>query len=249
MDKTSDQLMRTIEELSLNAWPSLQQILYDGWILRFADGYTKRANSVNPIYLGTQNVNQKIQYCQQIYLNKNLKPIFRVTPLAHPENLDEILATAGFEKRDVTSVQIRDLASLPTPTTNSVKIWTDVSQEWLDHFVHMSEIPLVEWDSLIGILLNIASQKCFAVLLNDDQVVSCGLGVLERQYVGLFEIVTAKDKRGRGFARELIFHILNWAKNQDATTAYLQVVMTNTAALNLYTQLGFEEIYQYFYRM
>ncbi|MDR2374804.1 MAG: hypothetical protein LBD96_00015 [Treponema sp.] len=39
-----------IEELSMNAWLSLQTLVYDGWIIRLANGYTKRANSVNPIY-------------------------------------------------------------------------------------------------------------------------------------------------------------------------------------------------------
>ena len=34
-----------IEELTLNAWPSLRSLLFDGWVLNFADGYTRRAYS------------------------------------------------------------------------------------------------------------------------------------------------------------------------------------------------------------
>ena len=41
-----------IEEVALNAWPSMQHMLYDGWLLRFSNGYTKRANSVNILYAG-----------------------------------------------------------------------------------------------------------------------------------------------------------------------------------------------------
>jgi len=37
---------RLIEELTLNAWPPLETLLFDGWILSFSDGYTRRANSV-----------------------------------------------------------------------------------------------------------------------------------------------------------------------------------------------------------
>ncbi len=249
MDKTSYELIRTIEEISLNAWPSLQQILYDGWILRFAKGHTKRANSVNSIYAGTQNVHEKIKRCEQIYLNKNLTPVFRITPIAYPENLDELLADAGFEKKDVSSVQVKDLVSFQPQTTSSAIIWTEFSQEWLDNFVHLIELPPQDWETLRTMLDNIASETCFAVLLKENQVVSCGLGVLERQYVGLFEIITAKDKRGKGFARELILNILDWAKKKGATKAYLQVVMNNEPALNLYSKLGFKEIYQYFYRI
>jgi len=53
--KTHDTI-RSVEERSLNAWPSLHQMLYDGWVLRFSNGYTRRANSVSPIYRGRRGV-------------------------------------------------------------------------------------------------------------------------------------------------------------------------------------------------
>jgi hypothetical protein len=59
-----------IEELTLNHWPSLQTLLYDGWVLRFAEGHTKRANSVNPIYTFKQPVDEKITQCEQLYSNQ-----------------------------------------------------------------------------------------------------------------------------------------------------------------------------------
>jgi hypothetical protein len=30
-------LKQRIEEVSLNSWPALQQILFDGWVLRFSE--------------------------------------------------------------------------------------------------------------------------------------------------------------------------------------------------------------------
>ena len=50
------------EELSLNAWPSLQTQFYDGWILRYTNGYsyTSRANSVNLLYPSVLNVSEKL---------------------------------------------------------------------------------------------------------------------------------------------------------------------------------------------
>ena len=47
------------EELSMNAHPSIKTQLFDGWVLRFADGYTNRANSVNPLYPSEMAIEEK----------------------------------------------------------------------------------------------------------------------------------------------------------------------------------------------
>ena len=54
------------EELSLNAWPSLQTQFYDGWVLLYTNGYsyTSRANSVNLLYPSTLDVYEKIAECE-----------------------------------------------------------------------------------------------------------------------------------------------------------------------------------------
>ena len=249
MSEKSQTLIQTLEEISLNAWPPLQQMLYDGWILRFANGYTKRANSVNSVYPGTKNVYEKIERCERIYIENQLTPIFRITPLTHPQNLDEILANAGYIKKDISSIQVLDLELFQPQITDNVRLWTDFSQEWLDNFVQFSRVPVESQDTLADILRNIASKKCFVSILYDDKPLSCGLGVLENQYIGLFEIVTAKSERNKGFGKALILNILSWAKQNGAKKAYLQVVMHNEAALNIYSKLGFREVYQYFYRI
>ena len=41
--------IKTIEDLSLNAWPSHQIQIYDGWLLRFSYFYTHRTNCIEQI--------------------------------------------------------------------------------------------------------------------------------------------------------------------------------------------------------
>ncbi|MEA3309760.1 MAG: hypothetical protein U9Q70_09655 [Chloroflexota bacterium] len=80
-------LERRIEEVSLNSWPALQQILFDGWVLRFSEGYTKRANSVNPLFASSLDVEVKIDTCERLYAERGLPTVFRLTPFSSPAGL------------------------------------------------------------------------------------------------------------------------------------------------------------------
>lgn len=98
-------------------------------------------------------------------------------------------------------------------------------------------------------LSNIVTRKCFISLYYNEEVIACGLGIIEREYIGLYDIVTASQYRNQGFAEQLILHLLKWGKDKGAKYSYLAVLLNNEPALRLYSKIGFSEIYRYWYRV
>ncbi|MBN1887451.1 MAG: GNAT family N-acetyltransferase [Thermoflexales bacterium] len=239
---------RHIEELTLNAWPALQTVLYDGWILRFANGYTRRANSVNPLLFSTLDVEEKIASCEQLYRRRGLNVVFKMTPSNCPENLDDILARRGYQQDALTSLQTLALGDLDG-SAGACTLTETPSADWLDASCRLSETDGQRAATLRQILGNLVPRAGFASLCHDGRVIACGLSVVQDGFVGLFDIVTDAGFRNRGFGQQLVHELLAWAKAQGAHTAYLQVMLNNPPALRLYAKLGFQEIYQYWYRV
>lgn len=246
MDKNS---ITNIEELSLNVWPSLQTLFYDGWVMRFAGGYTKRANSVNPVYSSSIDVGEKIRLCEWFYQEKNLPVVFKMTSSVYPADLDETLQAQGYRVDSPTSVHTVDLSALDLPVDAGVEIQPALSEAWLENFCRMSTVPASNRIILQQILTNIIPPRCFVSLQANDRIIACGLGVLQSGYIGLFDIVTDHDFRNRGYGRQLVTSILAWGRQNGAQTAYLQVMLRNLAALGLYSRIGFTEQYRYWYRI
>jgi ribosomal protein S18 acetylase RimI-like enzyme len=240
-------LVRQIEELSMNALPALQTVLYDGWILRFANGYSRRANSINPLYQGAHNIEEKITACEGLFQAKKQKVVFKLTPSPCPANLDEVLASKGYVEEGRTSVQLTDLTRVPEPS-HAAQISDSLTSEWFDNYCKMNQVEDRYRHTLEQMLPNITGKIAFTSLVRDGKVVACGLGVLEGFYVGIYDIVTDPSWRNQGLGHALVLNILSWAEHNGAQTAYLQVVATNEPALRLYSKLGFREAYQYWYR-
>ncbi len=240
---------KIIEELSLNNWQPLSTLLYDGWVLRFSNGYTKRANSINPIYYSTYDLNQKIEECEKIYSNNNLRTTFKITPFVKPENLDDILEEKAYSLIDGTSVQTMDLAGIIEPTLHSIKLDANINDEWINNFCRLNNVEEKNKDTMVQMLSNIATQKCFISLYYQGNVRACGLGVIEREYVGLYDIVTDINFRNRGFGEQLILNLLKWGKENGAKYSYLSVLLNNGPALRLYSKIGYSETYKYWYRV
>lgn len=240
--------IRQIEELSINAWASLQTLVYDGWLIRFSNGYTKRANSVNPLYASTEDIEDKIYYCESLFRARNLKTVFKMTDSVFPDSLDVVLEERGYMTIDHTSVQLLSLSELRKPSIHSVELDERLTDAWLNQFCTLNNQDANK-TTMKQMLSLIVPQTCFISLLDHDDVVACGLGVLERGYLGVFDIVTDARYRNQGYGEQLMLNLLKWGIENGAEHAYLQVMLNNAPALRLYAKLGFQEMYRYWYRV
>ncbi|NHZ71849.1 MAG: GNAT family N-acetyltransferase [Aquificales bacterium] len=240
-----------LEELAMNAWPALQTVLYDGWIMRFAKGYTKRANSVTPLYPGSLPVAEKIDACERLFRQQNLRPTFRLTGATETGELDKALVERGYQRIDTTSVQTAALDTIAAAQSERAYLLPDYSgmESWLQSFHEFSGEYRSDDETHKQMLANIRGETGYMVLMVEGEVVACGLGVVERGYLGIFDVVTAVSHRNKGYGTELMHSLLAWGKDYHADFAYLQVMTNNPPALNLYSKLGFTEQYQYWYRV
>ena len=244
--------IRRIEELSLNAWPALRQMSLDGWLLRFADGCTRRCNSVQPLYPGTMDIRRKIQACADHYARQNLPLIFKMTDAVEPADLNAILERAGFASTARTSVQVCGLDGLPSGDPRAITCHDHPTSQWIDFTRFDYADPPIPVESqkrvLKAIVSSIVPAANFGAVIEDDEIRAAGLAICEGSWVGLFDIATAPEHRRRGYARRLVNGVLDWGRVHGATNAYLQVILDNAPALRMYESLGFREQYQYWYR-
>jgi len=242
-------MIRLIEELSMSAWPALQTHLYDGWVLRLSNGYTKRANSVNLLYDAKIDINTKIKYCEGFYAQVGLPVVFKITSDQNAFAVDERLQELGYIKTDETSVQTLNLSTVKSENHLKSDVNIHLTQEWLDGYIKSSKIEKAIYkDTLKLMLSNIVGKCIFATHRIDGKAVGYGYGVMDNGYVGIFDIYVEESFRGNGYGKAVMETLIYSAKQLGANKAYLQVVLGNSAAENLYSKLGFKEKYRYWYR-
>jgi GNAT superfamily N-acetyltransferase len=241
-----------IELAALNAWPALEEIDLDGWRVRFANGYTKRANSVTPLRMSAGSLELKVDRCEALFREHNLPPTFRLLSHSDPDHLDTILEARGYAKLDPTRVQHLDLESEAGSTHTGVPAgledWNDHLDDWLLTFHDLAGESRPLDPTHQQLLEAIVGDRFPAVRRVGERVVACGLGVREDDLVGLFDCVTAASERRRGHATRLVKGILDWGRRHGGRHAYLQVVTANEPACRLYATLGFRDVYTYWYR-
>jgi GNAT superfamily N-acetyltransferase len=238
-------LARRVETASLNAWPATTQLLVDGWLLRFARGFTRRANSVVALYPGTTALTDKVRFCENLYARERLQTIFRITTLDAHGELDPLLAARGYRAVDATDVLCIDLNS----TTAPGPLQQLPLQDWLEVYAALTDLP-ARASLLHGtILRSIPLPCCHAILGDPTDPFACGLAVLEHDLLGLFDVVTRADVRRGGHGAALVSGLLEWGRRAGARLGYLQMVGNNVAAAGLYRKLGFRPLYGYWYRI
>jgi ribosomal-protein-alanine N-acetyltransferase len=58
----------------------------------------------------------------------------------------------------------------------------------------------------------------------------------------LLNLCVRPELQGRGLSRRMLDHLLEWARSEQVNTVFLEVRVSNTRAVQLYTSAGFCEV-------
>src|SRR3569623_631317 len=243
---------RRIEEASLRAWPAFTDSDFDGWRLRFADGYTRRANSITPFGPSRRELDDKIATCERLYAARGLPPIFRLTPYAPPD-IDGRLAARGYGLGERGEVRARPLTDIPPapprpPLAKLVRVAAVGLERWLDVFTALSGAAEATQAAHSRVLASVPGVRRLLVLEADERPAACGMSVFDGGLLGLFDLVTAADSRGRGFGGEILRRAQRWGQRAGDSEADLQVLDRNAVAVRLNERASFTTVYRYHYR-
>lgn len=237
-----------VERAGLKAWPGID-VAYDGqWVLRAAQGYTKRANSVQSLDVTDEaNAPQRVAASRAWFEVRGLQPVFRVTPLAGPA-IVTALDEAGWKTIDASHLFAMELGSvLPDPRAEIYPLldktflsiaqrlqgYTDERLASMRALLAMIEVPAV------GVVLYSETGAPVASALFDiaDGIVITG------------NVVTDVAQRRKGYGAAMMRTGLSWAHENGATVAALNVAADNPGGQALYRSLGYQRQYDYAYRV
>jgi GNAT superfamily N-acetyltransferase len=235
-----------LEYAGFRAWPALNQQEVDGFVLRSSQGFTKRANSANLVRPLMSCHKELVGRCEKHFFDQSLPSIFRIPSFIESAGLDEYLDQNSYQAKDRSLVLHRKIESFYfTPCELAVKNGVD----WISSDSGISGINATSQKLHLDMLARIEDETLMAVLVEDGVEIACGLGVLNGGLFGLFDIGTLSAKRNQGYGTRLLNGMLSWAVLNGATDAYLQVVADNAPAISLYRKLGFQDCYEYWYRI
>jgi len=241
-----DEFLMRLEDAALNAWPAPRQMIIDGWLLRFAEGYTKRANSVNVRYESKLPLQDKIRVCEEVYGRVGSPVIFRLPDPFTSQALLKALDLAGYQTFDPTFVLGQGIGIHAALPEGLREVDMDVG-EWIALRADLTGTSVEHWRIHRQILNVIMPEKVLLGLYAEGEYVACGMGVVEGDLLGYFSIYVGEDFRRRGYGQMTMAGLTNWGLVHGAGYGYLQVEGDNEPALAMYQKMGFDVCYRYVY--
>ena len=240
-------LAERAELAGLNASAPPQQAQIEGWLIRLSPGKAKRSRCINALAAGTLALDDLLARCKSSFDSAGLPLIVRVTPFTQPADLDARLEAKGYVSFDAADVMVLD--QMP-----DVSRETDPLQS-LDATAYAQLIGALRESTAVEIVAQaerVAASPVpyqgFALRDRHGILLACGQIAREGTIAGLYDIFTPAEQRGQGHGQRLCAALLQQARQDGATEAYLQVGSDNEFANRLYAKLGFRFAYRYHYR-
>jgi ribosomal protein S18 acetylase RimI-like enzyme len=234
-----------VEEACLNAWPTLREVLLDGWVLRFSEGLTRRANSANPLGPVSE---VDLRACETLYRRLGLPTIIRVLSLIDP-SVDDLLAKAGYTGEGESCVLYGPIEDIEAARDPDVGLLDEPTPEWFGAMAVLQNHSSDQAATYRRIVGQLAIPAAFAALSDEGGIVALAYGALHNGLLCYESVITDRLRRRQGWGRRIIKALAAWARDQGAVGVCLEVEAHNAAARALYDAIGLKtELYRYHYR-
>lgn len=230
------------EERLVNVWPALQTLMMGPWVLRFARGYSGRANAASAIRAGADLDTDDLDHIATLYRQAGLAPAIRVSPLC-VDALAPRLVAAGWRKVVTSIGMVADATKWPDH--GSVALAAAPSPAWIEGVCAWQDGRKRNGADFAAILNQLRLPATFAAVAVAGAPVGYGMAVCDRGMAEIGSIMIGPDHRGRGLGRAVVETLLAWTVRTGAGRVFLQVEATNAPAIALYRDLGFAEVYRY----
>jgi GNAT superfamily N-acetyltransferase len=243
-------LLRELDALALRAWPALEVRELDGWRLRWSGGVTRRANSVWAGEAGALPLQSRLAPVHDFYASRGHPAQFQLTTPSVPAGLDAELDALGWRRDTPTDVQVAAIDVVASGgATGPVALSQDATGGWFAAWRDLAGLDAGSAVTLSAILSAVTVPTVHALVRDGGRPVAAGRAVLDGEWLGVFNIVTAADARRRGHATAVLRALARWGADGGASRAYLQVDSLNAPARTLYARAGFRTAYGYWYRI
>jgi ribosomal protein S18 acetylase RimI-like enzyme len=226
------------ERLLAATWPAPETAEIGGWLLRYAEGFSRRANSVLALTAPEGGTDAAISAVEAWYGARGARPL---VVLAGPvtKRLDEELATRGWEAEAETVVMTKPLRE--TAYDGEAVVVDAPSEALLEQLGSGTpEIAAAVFGSGEG--------RGYAEIRRGGALAARGRGAIAGDLAAITSIGTLPAFRRQGLGTEVLHALEAWGYAAGARRAALQVESDNGPAIAMYGRLGYAERYRYWYR-
>jgi GNAT superfamily N-acetyltransferase len=248
-----------LERMAAAHWRGTEEEWLGGWLLRAAEGFTGRANSVLPLGDPGTPLDEALAAVTRWYRARGLPPMVvlpipldsQARALSPAQALDHHLSERRWLTRPGPAfVMLADLPlGVPLSSLSAgreAKASPEPDDAWAAryHYRGQAHLPPVARKVLTS-----APQQSFVSIRDGDEVLAIARLSIAGGWAGITAVEVHPDRRRQGLGVAITAAACLEAEQRGLSRVFLQVEVDNGPARALYKRLGFRDSHRYHYRV
>ncbi|HWD04253.1 MAG TPA: GNAT family N-acetyltransferase [Amycolatopsis sp.] len=231
----------TLELVCSRAWPPLIDEPLGEWRLRWADGFTGRANSALAVGDPGRPVAEALKAVCDFAHDRAIPAVVQVV---EGSDVERAVAAAGWAEwtEHAAGYQVSVLVgALPDESEGPAEMLDEPTSAWWELTADRAEPSAAERHVLT------TGKVGYGVIDVGDGTAGAVRGAVVDGWLHVSRLAVRPEFRRRGLATALMRALASWGRRHGADRWVLQVAVGNTGALKLYSGLGCTEHHRYRY--